>query len=82
MLAVIANAIVVLMLQARSRDFSCLSRVAHHVLVVLLGWYAGTDRISQLEEDVHSPRFYGERVIVDGSGACAKRYTLGDGRPR
>ena len=61
--AVILNAVVVLLFHVWSIDSSSLSTVAYHLLVLLLGWYAGTDRISQLEEDVLNPRFYGERVL-------------------
>ena len=64
--AVILNAVVVLLFHVWSIDSSSLSTVAYHLLVLLLGWYAGTDRISQLEEDVLNPRFYGERVLVEG----------------
>jgi competence protein ComEC len=63
---VIVLALGILVLYTRSLESSPLSTVAHHFLVLLLGWYAGSDRISQLEADVLSPRFYGERVIVAG----------------
>jgi competence protein ComEC len=64
--ASIAIAVAVLILHARSLESSPFSIVTYHFLVLFLGWYAGSDRISQLESDVLSPRFYGERVIVDG----------------
>ena len=66
LLLAIAIGIAVLFLHARSIDSSPSSTIAYHVLVLLLGWYAGSDRVSQLEADVLSPRFYGERVLVDG----------------
>ncbi|MCX6142728.1 MAG: DNA internalization-related competence protein ComEC/Rec2 [Ignavibacteriales bacterium] len=64
--AVILNAVVALVFHVWSIDSPSPSTVAYHLLVLLLGWYAGADRISQLEEDVLSPRFYAERVLVEG----------------
>jgi len=64
--AVIATALVVLVLRARSIDSSPMSAIAYHALVLLLGCYAGSERITRLESDVLSPRFYGEPVIVEG----------------
>jgi competence protein ComEC len=64
--AVISAVILSLALRAGYFNSSLLSTVVYHVLVLLLGWYAATDRRSQLEADVLSPKFYGERVMVDG----------------
>jgi competence protein ComEC len=64
--AVIINILIVLLFHVVSFDASLPSIIAYHLLVLLLGWFAGADRMSQLEEDVLSPRFYGERVLVEG----------------
>ena len=66
LLVVIATATLVLILRVGTLDASPWLTLAFHVLVVVLGWYAGSDRISQLEADVLSPRFYGERVRIEG----------------
>ena len=56
----------VVILHARKMTTSPLSLGAYHILIVFLGWYVSSVRVSQLEGEILNPRFYGERVVIDG----------------
>lgn len=66
LLAVAVTTVVSILFHVRSIQGSPYFIVVYHLLVILLGWYAGADRISQLESDVLSPTCVGERVLVEG----------------
>jgi competence protein ComEC len=63
---VAVNALFAVFLRSSSVGGFPLSELAGHMLVILLGWYAGADRISRVEADVLNPGWYGERVYVEG----------------
>jgi competence protein ComEC len=66
LVALIAHVGFLGVVHVRRMQASVMSVVVHHTIILLAGWYAGSERIRQLESDVLNPRFYGERVIVEG----------------
>jgi competence protein ComEC len=66
LVALIAHLGFLAVVYVRRMQASVMSVVVHHTIILLAGWYAGSERIRQLESDILNPRFYGERVIVEG----------------
>lgn len=66
LLSFLSVGLLTLVLLYRHAHSSVSALVAFHLLVILLGLLAATLRRTRIEREIMNPRYYGERVILEG----------------